>query len=74
VGDGRSWVGNDRSWVGDGGRGRVMVGLCGSGVVVVLSIVVGPMVTFVGPYRCCLSSRPTPIALLRGTIVVVVRA
>jgi hypothetical protein len=48
VGDGRSWVGDDRSWVGDGGGGGLMVGSCGSGVVVVLSVVVGPAVTFVG--------------------------
>jgi hypothetical protein len=36
------------------------------------SVVVGPAVTFVGYYRRCLSSCPTPVALLRGAIVVVV--
>jgi hypothetical protein len=70
VGDGRS--GDDRSGVGDGGGGGVMVGWCGGGVGVVLSVVVGPTVTFVRHYRHCLSSRPTPVALLRGAIVVVI--
>jgi hypothetical protein len=50
----------------------VVVGWCGSGVGVVLSVVVGPVVTFVRHYRRCLSSRPTPVALLRGAVVVVV--
>jgi hypothetical protein len=50
----------------------VVVGWCGSGVGVVLSVVVGPAVTFVRHYRRCLSSRPTPVALLRGAVVVVV--
>jgi hypothetical protein len=72
VGNGRSWVGDDRSWVRDGGGGGVMVGSCGSGVVVVLSVVVGPAVTFVGCYRRSLSLCPTPIALRRGAVVVVV--
>jgi hypothetical protein len=71
VGDGRSWVGDDGSWVVDGGGG-VMVELCGSGVVVVLSVVVGPAVTSVGRHRRCPSSRPTPVALLRGAVVVIV--
>jgi hypothetical protein len=34
--------------VGDGGGGGMMVGSCGSGVVVVLSVDVWPAVTFVG--------------------------
>jgi hypothetical protein len=72
VGDGRSWVGDDGSWVVDGGGGGVMVELCGSGVVVVLSVVVGPAVTSVGRHRRCPSSRPTPVALLCGAVVVVV--
>jgi hypothetical protein len=81
VGDGHLWVGDDRSWVADGGGdgvmvelcgSGVMVDLCGSGVVVVLSVVVGPAVTSVGCHRHCPSSCPTAIALLRGTVVVVV--
>jgi hypothetical protein len=81
VGDGHSWMGDDRSWVVDSGGGGVMVELCGSGVmvelcgsgeVVVLSVVVGPAVTSVGRHRHCPSLCPTPVALLRSAVVVVV--
>jgi hypothetical protein len=37
-----------------------------------LSVVVGPAVTSVWCHHRCPSLRPTPVALLRGTVVIVV--